>query len=58
MLWVIPDGSNNSVVQSYNLQEVLAPVVRKADSAIHRIVIFSTVVKMLEKAIKLQISTP
>ena len=25
------------------------PVVRKVDSAIHRIVIFSTVVKMLEK---------
>ena len=27
----------------------VGPVVRKVDSAIHRIVIFSTVVKMLEK---------
>ena len=34
---------------STNMYIVLGPVVRKVDSVIHRIVIFSTVVKMLEK---------
>ena len=33
----------------FGLFRVLGPVVRKVNSAIHRIVIFSTVVKMLEK---------
>ncbi len=36
-------------LEDVNAFKNLGPVVRKVDSAIHRIVIFSTVVKMREK---------
>ena len=51
----VPVRGQSVCAQVSTYQLVLAmgndqgPVVRKVDSAIHRIVIFSTVVKMLEK---------